>query len=136
MVLQIATHGRTEMCDITNQVQKALAEEKFDRGLCMIFVPHTTAGITINESADPDVAADLLAALARVVPATVSWRHQEGNSPAHFQAMLVGHSISVAVRKGRPLLGRWQGIFLCEFDGPRQRSVHLNLLPFNAAKAS
>jgi secondary thiamine-phosphate synthase enzyme len=127
--LTIITAERIEMREITVQVRAALAEARFESGICLIYVPHTTAGITINENADPDVAADLLTALAQTVPAGIAWRHREGNSPAHLQAVLVGSSVSLAVRAGRPLLGRWQGIFFCEFDGPRRRTVQLTLVP-------
>jgi len=97
-------------------------------GLCLIFVPHTTAAVTINESADPDVAADILAALDRLAPWEAGYRHLEGNSAAHIKASLMGASQWVAVEGGRPVLGTWQGLFFCEFDGPRSRRVHVRYL--------
>lgn len=97
-------------------------------GLCLIFVPHTTAAVTINESADPDVATDILAALDRLVPWQAGYRHLEGNAAAHVKSTLVGASQWVAVDGGRPVLGTWQGIFFCEFDGPRSRQVQVRFV--------
>ena len=97
-------------------------------GLCMLYVPHTTAGITINESADPSVRADILMVLNEVVPWKAAYRHVEGNSPAHVKATLVGASQTVAIENSELVLGTWQGIFFCEFDGPRERRVHLRIL--------
>ena len=113
--------------DITGQVRKILAAGKVDNGLCQIFVPHTTAGVTINENADPDVVTDMLAALNRMVP-NLPYRHGEGNSPAHVKSSLVGCSLSVPVVDGRLCLGTWQGIYFCEFDGPRTRQVWVQLV--------
>ena len=113
--------------DITGQVRKIVAAGNVQNGLCQIFVPHTTAGVTINENADPDVVTDMLAALGKMVP-DLPYRHTEGNSPAHVKSSLVGCSITVPISEGRLCLGTWQGIYFCEFDGPRTRKVWVNLV--------
>ena len=113
--------------DITGQVRKIVASGNVQNGLCQIFVPHTTAGVTINENADPDVVTDMLAALGKMVP-DLHYRHSEGNSPAHVKSSLVGCSIMVPISEGRLCLGTWQGIYFCEFDGPRTRKVWVNLV--------
>ena len=128
MQITLKTAARTEMLGITAQVQQLVTTKGLRRGLCMIYVPHTTAGVTINESADPSVATDILMALERMVPATLPYRHLEGNSPAHVKAAMMGASQLVAVQEGRLVLGTWQGIFFCEFDGPRTRRVDITLL--------
>ena len=112
--------------DITGQVRKIVASGNVQNGLCQIFVPHTTAGVTINENADPDVVTDMLAALGKMVP-ELHYRHSEGNSPAHVKSSLVGCSITVPISEGRLCLGTWQGIYFCEFDGPRTRKVWVQL---------
>ena len=104
---------------------------KATEGLCLIYVPHTTAAVTINESADPDVAADILKALDRLVPWEAGYRHREGNAAAHIKSTLMGASQWVGVEGGRPVLGTWQGIFFCEFDGPRSRQVHVRYVGSN-----
>ena len=113
--------------DITGQVRKIVASGNVKNGLCQIFVPHTTAGVTINENADPDVVTDMLAALGKMVP-DLHYRHSEGNSPAHVKSSLVGCSITVPISEGRLCLGTWQGIYFCEFDGPRTRKVWVQLV--------
>ena len=113
--------------DITGQVRKIVASGNVQNGLCQIFVPHTTAGVTINENADPDVVIDMLAALGKMVP-DLHYRHSEGNSPAHVKSSLVGCSITVPISEGRLCLGTWQGIYFCEFDGPRSRKVWVQLV--------
>ena len=113
--------------DITGQVRKIVASGNVQNGLCQIFVPHTTAGVTINENADPDVVTDMLAALKQMVP-DLPYRHSEGNSPAHVKSSLVGCSITVPISEGRLCLGTWQGIYFCEFDGPRTRKVWVQLV--------
>ena len=113
--------------DITGQVRKIVASGNVQNGLCQIFVPHTTAGVTINEIADPDVVTDMLAALGKIVP-DLHYRHSEGNSPAHVKSSLVGCSITVPISEGRLCLGTWQGIYFCEFDGPRTRKVWVQLV--------
>ncbi|WP_025324459.1 secondary thiamine-phosphate synthase enzyme YjbQ [Deferrisoma camini] len=121
--LSVKTPRRECFVDITREVARAV--EGTDAVLCTVFVPHTTAGVTINENADPDVAADLLAHLAELVPRNGPYRHAEGNSDAHVKATLVGSSVQVPVAGGRLVLGTWQGIYLAEFDGPRTRKVHV-----------
>ena len=113
--------------DITGQVRKIVAAGNVQNGLCQIFVPHTTAGVTINENADPDVVTDMLAALGKMVP-DLPYRHTEGNSPAHVKSSLVACSITVPISEGRLCLGTWQGIYFCEFDGPRTRKVWVQLV--------
>jgi secondary thiamine-phosphate synthase enzyme len=126
--LDIGTNAREEMVDLTPKIEAAVAASGVENGLCTVFVPHTTAGITINENADPDVREDILAALRRAVPEGVLYRHGEGNSPAHIKASLVGSSVTVIVEGGRLRLGTWQGIQLCEFDGPRARKVWVKIV--------
>jgi secondary thiamine-phosphate synthase enzyme len=128
MVLTVKTRSRTEMVDITADAGRMVAKSGVRDGLCTLYVPHTTAGVTINESADPSVRADILMVLNEVVPWKADYRHLEGNSPAHVKATLVGASQTVAIENGALVLGTWQGIFFCEFDGPRERKVHLRIL--------
>jgi secondary thiamine-phosphate synthase enzyme len=128
MHLTLKTHAQTEMIDITAQVQKLLEESSIQEGLCMVYVPHTTAAVTINEAADPSVAEDILMTLNQMVPWKAAYRHAEGNSPAHVKASLIGASAMVQVEQGRLVLGTWQGIFFCEFDGPRARKVNVTLI--------
>ena len=132
MVLTVKTRSRTEMVDISADVGRVVAQRGVREGLCMLYVPHTTAGVTVQENADPDVRADFLLALENAVPARAargSYRHAEGNSDAHVKASLVGSSATVIVEGGAPVLGTWQGVYLCEFDGPRRRTVHLAWVP-------
>jgi secondary thiamine-phosphate synthase enzyme len=121
--LTVKTSGRTEFVDITGDVQRAVTESGISDGICAVFVPHTTAGVTINENADPDVMADMGAALEKLVPWQANYRHGEGNAAAHVKSSLIGHSVQVPVKAGRLQLGAWQGIFFCEFDGPRARKA-------------
>lgn len=121
--LQIKTQLKQEMIDITERVQRAVRELSIIDGTCVLFVPHTTAAITINECADPTVKEDILATLSRLVPAGPHYQHAEGNAHAHIRASLLGHSVTVPIEDGKIVLGTWQGIFFCEFDGPRQREV-------------
>lgn len=121
--LSVRTHRRTEFVEITDQVQRAVAETKIADGVCTVFVPHTTAGITINENADPAVMEDIGAMLEKLVPWEGRWRHTEGNAAAHVKSALLGHSVHVLVRGGKLQFGTWQGIFFCEFDGPRTRKA-------------
>lgn len=125
MDLKVKSGSRTQLIDITADVQSALREAGIREGLCMIFVPHTTAAVTINENADPTVKSDVLKILNQVIPFEANYGHMEGNSAAHIKSTLVGASEMVAVRNGKLQLGTWQGIFFCEFDGPRRRQVHL-----------
>ena len=121
--LSIATCATTEFVDITERVKSAVQDSGVVEGICTVYTPHTTTAITINEAADPNVAADLVEALERIVPDGVAWSHLEGNSPAHLKASLLGASVQVLIRDGQLQLGRWQGIFFCEFDGPRKRTT-------------
>ncbi len=119
----IQTRTRREMLDLTGQVQEAVAASGIQEGLFCLYIPHTTAALTINEGADPDVQRDILGALERIVPSTYPYRHREGNSPAHLMAALTGASVTVFIQEGSVRLGTWQRIFFCEFDGPRSRRV-------------
>ncbi|MBN1828654.1 MAG: YjbQ family protein [Deltaproteobacteria bacterium] len=126
--LVIETVCRSEMIDITGQVQLILDELRVKEGLCCLFTPHTTAALTINEKADPDVSRDILTTLDGVVPWSNRYRHCEGNSAAHIKASLLGASELLLVQDGRLLLGTWQAVFFCEFDGPRTRKIWVNVL--------
>lgn len=127
MQITLKTNARTEMIDITAQVQALVDRRGIQQGTCMVYVPHTTAGVTINEHADPAVRDDILMVLNQMVPWKADYRHMEGNSPAHVKASLMGVSQMVAVENGRLVLGTWQGIFFCEFDGPRTRKLHVTI---------
>ncbi len=120
---RVKTGSRSEFVDITDRVQAALAEEGVVDGVCLVFCPHTTAAITINEDADPSVSSDIQNYLDQLVPRRGSYRHAEGNSDAHIKSSVFGCSELVIVEGGRPVLGTWQGIYFCEFDGPRTRRV-------------
>ena len=126
--ISVETHSRVEMIDITASVQKSIREEKIEKGICLVYTPHTTAAITINENADPDVPRDILAALDRAVPLSANYRHAEGNSAAHVKSSLVGASELVIIENGRLVLGTWQSVFFCEFDGPRTRKVLISII--------
>jgi len=126
--LPVKTNSRTEMIDVTALVQQQVTESGIPEGLCLVFVPHTTAAVTINESADPNVARDILMVLNKIVPWDEAYRHMEGNSPAHLKTSLIGSSEIIAVEKGRLVLGTWQGIFFCEFDGPRSRKLDVRVI--------
>jgi secondary thiamine-phosphate synthase enzyme len=123
----LKTTARCEMVDITDRLAALVTESGIRDGVCRVFVPHTTAGITINENADPDVPRDILAALDRIVPHADRYRHAEGNAAAHIKASLFGASQTAFIENGRLLLGRWQSFFFCEFDGPRTREVLIRL---------
>ena len=127
--ISVKTSAQTEMVDITSQVQGELSNSGVEAGRLTLYVPHTTAGVTINEGADPAVKADILMVLNQMVPWEAPYRHAEGNSPAHVKASLVGASELVALEGGRLKLGTWQSIFFCEFDGPRTRRIQLRVLP-------
>jgi secondary thiamine-phosphate synthase enzyme len=128
MLINIKTNAKTELIDITTKVDEVLSQYKITDGLCFLFVPHTTAAVTINESADPSVKSDMLMVLNQMVPWEADYHHLEGNSPAHVKSSLIGASELIAVQKGRLVLGTWQGVFFCEFDGPRQRKLHIKLM--------
>ena len=127
MRIEIRTRTREEFVDVTREVARALSESGLYSGLLVVYCPHTTAGVTINEHADPDVASDLERAFEKLVP-EVRFDHGEGNSPSHFLASVVGPSLVVPIRAGRLQLGTWQGVFFCEFDGPRTRQVWVQTL--------
>jgi secondary thiamine-phosphate synthase enzyme len=127
MVLTVKTAARFEMIDITGRVAALVRESGIKRGVCHAFVPHTTAAVTINENADPDVPRDILAALDRIVPLSESYRHAEGNAAAHVKASLFGSSQTLLIEDGDLVLGTWQSLFFCEFDGPRTRKVLVKL---------
>jgi secondary thiamine-phosphate synthase enzyme len=126
--IPVKTRSKTEFVDITRTVEDAIRSQGVDEGICMLFVPHTTAAVTINESADPSVQSDILMVLNKIVPWKEAYRHMEGNSPAHIKASIIGASELIAVEGGRLKLGTWQGVFFCEFDGPRSRKLHIRLL--------
>jgi len=125
----LRTHNRAEFLDITGQVNRIVEESKVQSGTALVFAPHTTAGVTINENADPSVVHDILADLNRLVPFSGAYQHTEGNSAAHIKSTLVGPSETLIIEKGRLALGTWQGLYFCEFDGPRTRKVWVKITP-------
>ncbi len=127
MIFNVATTGQTELVDVSALVQEAVEKSGVEDGICMVFVPHTTAGVTINENADPSVKHDMLKVLNKIIPWDDGYRHLEGNSAAHVKSTLVGASENIAVENGSLVLGTWQGIFFCEFDGPRNRKLYVNV---------
>lgn len=126
-VVAVETSARTQLKDITKDVARVVKESGVESGVCHLYVPHTTAGILINESDDPDVARDIGDALDRLVPRSAAYKHYEGNADSHIKASLVGSSQVVPIEGGKLGLGRWQGIFFCEFDGPRKREVKVRI---------
>jgi len=122
----VRSSRREQMIDITDKVAAAI--EPGASGVCQVFVPHTTAGVTINENADPSVVRDMLVTMSRLVPQDPGYTHAEGNSDAHVKASLFGSSVLVPVDGGRPVLGTWQAVYFCEFDGPRSRTVHVQMV--------
>ena len=126
--ITIDSRQRVELIDITGEVRAAIRTGGIRDGLALVFTPHTTAAITINENADPDVTRDLVMALNKLVPHDDNYQHAEGNSAAHVQSSLVGASETLIVQGGAPLLGTWQGVYFCEFDGPRRRQVHVKVI--------
>ncbi|MGD9138062.1 MAG: secondary thiamine-phosphate synthase enzyme YjbQ [Desulfobacterales bacterium] len=127
MILSVKSQKRTQFIDITSDINYLIQNSGIDQGLCMVFVPHTTAAVTINENADPSVKSDILMTLNQIIPWEADYRHLEGNSPAHIKSTLVGSSELIAIENGRLALGTWQGIFFCEFDGPRNRKVNVRI---------
>jgi len=127
-VLRVKTVRRTQLVDVTDLVEKAVAKAGVASGLCHVFVPHTTAGVIINEHFDPDVATDLEGVFERLVPRAGAYRHAEGNSDSHAKAVLTGASQMIFVEDGKLVLGQWQGVFFCEFDGPRERKLWVKIL--------
>jgi secondary thiamine-phosphate synthase enzyme len=128
-IFTIQTHKKENLIDITDQVQEAVNSSGVETGICCVYVPHTTAGVTINENADPSVKDDIMMALRKIVPDSLPYTHAEGNSPSHIKATLVGSSISVIIENKRLALGTWQGIIFCEFDGPRRRKFFVHSEP-------
>jgi secondary thiamine-phosphate synthase enzyme len=126
--LQVRSSKQTEMIDITQLVVEAVQKTGVKEGLCVVFTPHTTAAVTINENADPSVPKDILMELNKVVPFDDRYQHSEGNSAAHIKSSLVGCSLTLFIQSGKLLLGTWQGIFFCEFDGPRNRQVYVKII--------
>ena len=127
--LDVKSHAKDELIDITSSVQNIVTHSRVKSGVCLIYVPHTTAGVTINENADPSVKSDILRALRHIVPDSLPYTHLEGNSPGHVKSTLVGCSASLVIDNGSLSLGTWQGIFFCEFDGPRNRKVCVKIIP-------
>ena len=127
--INVQTRNKVQLVDITRDVQKLVADSGVANGVCHIFVPHTTAAVTLNENADPSVASDIVARFDALVPQDIGYGHTEGNAPAHIKAATIGAGATVFVEDGILVLGTWQGIFLCEFDGPRKRSVIIKIVP-------
>jgi secondary thiamine-phosphate synthase enzyme len=125
--INVRTRSRDDMIDITSEVSVIVSESKITDGLCVIYTPHTTAAITINENADPDVQSDIIKGLNGLDLEKMGFRHSEGNSPSHIKSSLVGCSETVIIENGHLVLGTWQGIYFCEFDGPRSRKVHIQI---------
>jgi secondary thiamine-phosphate synthase enzyme len=126
--INVKTKSRNEFVDITDIVQEVVKDAGVTKGICFLYVPHTTAGITINEGADPSVQRDIINALSRLVPHEMNYSHREGNADAHIKTTLVGNSVNVVIDEGKLVLGTWQAIFFCEFDGPRHRRIAVKFL--------
>ncbi|MBE3113854.1 MAG: YjbQ family protein [Actinobacteria bacterium] len=126
--LNIKTSSRVEMVDITERIANLITRHNINSGICCLFVPHTTAGITINENADSSVQRDINSKLSNLIPAGDNYSHLEGNSDSHIKSTVVGSSLNIIIDKGRPVLGTWQGIYFCEFDGPRNRNLFIKLI--------
>ena len=124
----VRTKGKVDTVDVTKKVAEAVARSRIRDGICTVAVMHTTAGVFVNENADPDVQRDLIAALARVVPDDARYAHAEGNSPGHIKSVLVGASLTIPIRDGSLDLGTWQGVYVAEFDGPRDRSATITCI--------
>jgi len=129
--ISIKSKQRCEFIDITNQIHQALSEAKMKDGICVVFCPHTTAGLTINENADPSVQKDIIKHLKKMIPENSGFLHSEGNSDAHIKASLMGSSLNIIIESGNLVLGTWQGVYFCEFDGPRNRKCHIEIIPKN-----
>jgi secondary thiamine-phosphate synthase enzyme len=126
--LSVRTSSRVELLDITDLVQDVVSKSGIKSGLCCVYVPHTTAGITINENADPSVRKDIIKELNKIIPFEDNYSHSEGNSAAHIKASLIGFSQNIFFEEKRLVLGTWQGVYFCEFDGPRSRKVYVNII--------
>lgn len=130
-IINVNSKKRSEFIDITSQIQKEISEFNVSKGLCVVFCPHTTAGLTINENADPSVQRDIINHLEKIIPQNPEFLHSEGNSDAHIKASLIGSSLNIIIEDGSLVLGTWQGIYFCEFDGPRNRKCHIEIIPRN-----
>ena len=128
--IEVKTRTKEELIDITSRVKEEVSHSGMKNGICHVYIPHTTAGVTINENADPSVKEDILMTMKKLVPDNLPYRHSEGNSPAHVKASLVGSSVNVIIEEGELQLGTWQGIFFCEFDGPRSRRAYIKISSF------
>jgi secondary thiamine-phosphate synthase enzyme len=127
VTISVRTDSRIDMVDITASVQREVSKADVSDGVCVVYVPHTTAGVTINEGADPAVCQDIIGKLNELVPPNAGYRHMEGNADSHIKASMMGSSVTLLVEKGRLVLGTWQKIFFCEFDGPRSRRVYVKI---------
>jgi len=128
--IEVKTRTKEELIDITSRVKEEVSHSGIKNGICHVYIPHTTAGITINENADPSVKEDILMTMKKLVPDNLPYKHSEGNSPAHVKASLVGSSVNVIIEEGELQLGTWQGIFFCEFDGARSRRAYIKISSF------
>ena len=128
MLLSVKTRQRTELVDITSNINRLIRKSGVVQGLCLLYVPHTTAAVTINESADPSVKSDILMVLNEIIPWEANYRHMEGNSAAHIKTTLIGSSELIAIENNQLALGTWQGVFFCEFDGPRSRKLQVRIM--------
>ncbi|HPN31870.1 MAG TPA: secondary thiamine-phosphate synthase enzyme YjbQ [bacterium] len=126
--INVKTNSSVELIDITRKINETISKSGIDSGICLVFTPHTTAAITINENADSDVQSDIIKEINKIIPFNDNYRHSEGNSAAHLKSSLFGASENIIVESGRLLLGTWQGIYFCEFDGPRSRKVFVKIL--------
>lgn len=126
--IEIKSQKRTEFIDITDKITKEIRSHSVQDGLCTIFVPHTTAAITINENADPEVCQDIIRKLDEIIPRNSKYGHTEGNADSHIKSSLVGVSVNIIIKNGALMLGKWQSVFFCEFDGPRTRKVYINII--------
>ncbi len=126
--LEVSTGDRTQLVDITNQIEKLVSQSGVKEGTCLLYVPHTTAGLTINENADPTVPADIIMGINKLIPFDDNYKHIEGNSAAHIKSSIIGVSLTIFVTGGKLFLGTWQGIYFCEFDGPRRRKVLIKII--------
>jgi secondary thiamine-phosphate synthase enzyme len=127
-LLRISSSRKVQLIDITQDISDLLRKSGVKEGVCFIYVPHTTAGVTINENADPDVVSDIIMGLEHIVPSRLGYSHSEGNSPAHIKSSIIGNSVNVFIENGKLLFGTWQGIYFCEFDGPRSRKVNVKIV--------
>ena len=126
--ISLKTHGRVELVDITARIQAEVSKAKINQGICLVFCPHTTAGLTINENADPSVQKDIINTLNKLVPANAGYAHSEGNADSHVKSSIFGSSLTIFIEGGELALGTWQGIYFCEGDGPRSREVWVKLM--------